>query len=421
MIRKAFSLPPNWVMATLVAIVLVGIASATGPERAIHRFQGGGDGAWPGGGLIADAVGDLYGTTMLGGGSFGCGKIRQKPIGCGTVFELTPTNSGRTWTETVLYAFQGGSDGEEPEGSLVFDSAGNLYGTTSAYGYIGKGTMFQLSPPAQQGGAWSETVIYRFSGYNDGFFPVGLIIDQQGNLYGEEPGYPEGSYGDVFELSPPPVQGGTWTYNVLYTFKGGADGNEPLGGLIIDRSGNLYGTTATGGAGSRGTVFELKHPIGKAKAWAERVLYAFTGQTDGGGPVGGVAVDKKRNLFGTTSYGGQSGDGTVFELSPTGRGGWTETVLHSFDRNNEGYIPEARVVLDKWGNIFSTTFFSDAFELSPPIQEGGPWTETILYNFTDPNPSSLLLSKWEGTVYGTTAGSGYGRGEHGTVFKIFVH
>ena len=329
----------------------------------------------------------------------------------------------------MLYAFQGGSDGGEPEGSLVFDAAGNLYGTTSAHNDIGQGTVFQLSPPAQQGGDWTETTIYTFSSYNDGFFPVGLIIDQQGNLYGEEPGYPEGSDGNVFELSPPAVRGGSWTYSTLYSFKGGAmhDGNVPLGGLVMGRSGNLYGTTWLGGLGSGcdvdgcGTVFQLLHPGDKRTRWTERVLYAFTGQGDGSEPWGGVTFDKKGNLYGTTRYGGQLNAGTVFELSPVGGGEWTETVLHSFDSSKEGYIPEARVVLDKSGNIFGTTLFSDAFELSPPQQKGGSWTETILYVFPEDGPSTLLLAKWGKALYGTTEGDGYGYHQRGMVFKIRLH
>jgi uncharacterized repeat protein (TIGR03803 family) len=423
--RTEFALSANWALAIIVATLLAGHARASGPEVTLHWFQGGSDGAWPGGGLIADAAGNLYGTTMFGGGNSACGTIEKKPLGCGTVFEMTRTNDGNTWIETVLYAFQGGSDGREPEGGLVFDSAGNLYGTTSVHNNIGQGTVFQLAPPAQQGGDWTETTIYTFSSYNDGFFPVGLIIDQQGNLYGENP-QGQNSYGDVFELSPPAAQGKEWTYSVLYEFGGGSDGYAPLGGLVLGKSGNLYGTTSGGGLDSWcsdgcGTVFQLLHPTGKRTAWTERVLYAFTGQDDGSEPWGGVTFDKKGNLYGTTRYGGQLNAGTVFELSPVGGGEWTETVIHSFDSSKEGYIPEARVVLDKSGNIFGTTLFSDAFELSPPQQKGGSWIETILYEFREVGPSSLLLSKWGKALYGTTEGDGYGFHLRGMVFKIRLH
>lgn len=289
--------------------------------------------------------------------------------------------------------------------------------------------MFQLSPPAQKGGPWTETVLYSFSSFNDGFFPVNLIVDQQGNLYGENPGYPDG-YGSVFELSPPTVRGGTWTYSTLYSFKGGSmhDGTVPLGGLVMGRSGNLYGTTWLGGLGSGcnadgcGTVFQLLHPGGKRTTWTERVLYVFTGGSDGGEPYAGVTFDKKGNLYGTTGYGGNEiGDGTVFELSPTGGGKWTETVLHSFDRNTEGFRPVTGVILDKSGNIYGTNFFSDAFELSPPQQKGGSWTETILYVFPEDGPSNLLMSKWGKALYGTTEGDGYGFHQRGMVFKILLH
>jgi uncharacterized repeat protein (TIGR03803 family) len=203
MTRTGFSLFTKWLLTITVTIMLACDASAADLEKTIFRFHGS-DGAWPRAGLIADAAGNLYGTTMLGGSA--CGTAEKKSNGCGTVFELTPTNGGRAWTETVLYAFKGGKDGGQPQGSLVFDAAGDLYGTTSYGGATNQGAVFQLSPPAQQGGAWTEAVIYSFSSYNDGFFPVSLIIDQQGNLYGEEPGYPD-TYGDVFELSPPAVQG----------------------------------------------------------------------------------------------------------------------------------------------------------------------------------------------------------------------
>jgi uncharacterized repeat protein (TIGR03803 family) len=181
------------------------------------------------------------------------------------------------------------------------------------------------------------------------------------------------------------------------------------------RSGNLYGTTWVGGLGSGcnsdgcGTVFELVHPSGTRTAWTERILYVFTGGSDGGEPYGGVALDKKGNLYGTTGYGGnQIGDGTVFELSRLGEGKWIETVLHAFDRNTEGFRPVAGVVLDKSGNIFSTTSFSNAFELSPPKQPGDPWTETILYTFVSSDPSNLLLSRWGDAAYGTFGGMGMG-------------
>jgi uncharacterized repeat protein (TIGR03803 family) len=416
MTRTEFSLPMNWLLTIAVAVLLTGSAWAIDQDRTIYVFQGGADGEWPEAGLIADNSGNLYGTTMFGGN------------GCGTVFDLASSDGNRTWTENVLYAFQCASDGGDPQGSLVFDSAGNLYGTTSHYENMGQGAVFELSPPAHQGGAWTENIIYQFSDYNDGFFPVGLIIDEQGNLYGEDPGYPN-SHGNVFELSPPAVQGGLWTYDVLYTFRGGVsrDGNLPLGGLVMGKSGNLYGTTWLGGLGSGcnadgcGTVFQMLRPNDKRTTWNERVLYAFTGGADGGEPYGGVTFDKKGNLYGTTGYGGdQIGDGTVFELSPLGGGAWTESVLHAFDRNNEGFRPDTSVVLDKSGNIFGTTSFSDAFELSPPSQQGGSWTETILYNFKHDDPSTPLLSKWDGALYGTLQGDGYSKGEYGMVFKVLL-
>ena len=415
MTRTEFSLPMNWLLTIAIAVLLTGSAWAIDQDRTIYVFQGSADGDSPQAGLIADATGNLYGTTMFGGN------------GCGTVFELASTDGKRTWTESVLYSFQcTANDGGEPQGSLVFDSAGNLYGTTSVYGTSSQGAVFELSPPAQQGGAWTESIIYQFSDYNGQFFPVSLIIDGQGNLYGEDPGSLE-TNGNIFELSPPAVQGGAWTYSMLYAFKGTSrhDGNGPSGGLTMGKSGNLYGTTILGGPGSGcngvgcGTVFQLLHPTAKHTAWVERVLYAFTGSADGFSPEGGVTFDKKGNLYGTTAFGG-TGGGTVFEISPAGEGAWVETVIHSFDSGKEGYSPVTGVILDKTGNVFGTTFYSDAFELSPPSQQGGSWTETILYNFKDDGPSTPLLSKWDGALYGTIQGDGYGNGQYGLVFKVFL-
>jgi len=230
MTRTEFSLPMNWLLTIAIAVLLTGSAWAIDQDRTIYLFQGGADGDSPQAGLIADHAGNLYGTTMFGGN------------GCGTLFELASTDGNRTWTESVLYSFQCDSnDGSQPQGSLVFDSAGNLYGTTSIYGTSSQGAVFELSPPAQQGGAWTESIIYQFSDYNGGFFPVSLIIDGQGNLYGEDPGSIE-TNGNVFELSPPAVQGDAWTYNMLYAFKGVPrhDGNGPAGGLAMGKSGNLY-------------------------------------------------------------------------------------------------------------------------------------------------------------------------------------
>jgi uncharacterized repeat protein (TIGR03803 family) len=402
--------------------LLLTIAWASGPERAIHRFQGGNDGLEPAAALVAGTSDNWYGTTEYGGG-----------MGRGTVFELSPTNGGASYTESVLYAFQGGTDGAEPQGRMVFDSSGNLYGTTAVGGANNDGTIFQLSPA--QGGTWTETVIYSFSSFNDGWFPVDLTIDKQGNLYGEDPGYPE-SNGSVFELSPPAGQGGAWTYKTLYNFRGlpKHDGSIPLGGLVMNSQGDLYGTTWIGGLGPGcnsygcGIVFKMKHPQNQGGSWKEKILYRFQGTSDGAEPYGGVAIAKGGNLlFGTTGYGGNEiGDGTVFQLAKSGNT-WTETVLHSFDRSSDGFRPMQRVVIDRSGNLYSTMYFSQSevggeiFELSPG--QGGAWTERVLYDFAGGwdgsyNPSAPVLSGSDSALFGTTPGGGaHGYGE---VFKLFL-
>jgi uncharacterized repeat protein (TIGR03803 family) len=423
---RNFSLTSNRPLTCCIAILLLaGIAFAGPKESVIYHFKGinQGDGNNPVAGLISDQVGNLYGTTESGGTGEAC--TFGKKSRCGTVFELIPQRPG--WTETVLYSFQGGSDGSWPQGGLVFDQVGNLYGTTR--GPASNGTVFQLAPPAQQGGAWTETTIYTFNTYNDGFFPVSLIIDQAGNLYGENPGFPA-DLGSIFELSPPAQKGGAWTYNVIHTFTDRIQGAEPLGGLIFANDGKLYGTTYEGGCRrtrclgyGRGVVFELKPPATQDGAWSYNILHMFVDVSDGRWPSGGVTLGPKGNLYGTTTEGGKAGDGTVFQLSPPAKrgGNWTESVIHNFDRNTESFRPEVGVAIDRKGNLYGTTLFGEVFELSPPPQQGGAWTEAVLYNFTGGRdggymPSGLILGKLQFKLFGTTAEGGVQN--RGVVFQI---
>jgi len=403
--------------------VAASVAFASQSGTGLYQFQAGtGDGYAPVAGVIADADGNLYGTTMYGGTA--CGTD-----GCGTVFELTPSNGGSTWTESVLYSFQGAPDGAFPAGALVFDKKGNLYGTTSGGGTFRGGTIFQLSPPAEQGGAWTETVLYDFAAPNDGYFPVTLAIDGLGNLYGAEPGYP-GSFGNVFEFSPPASKGGNWSFNVLYQFKGGAkhDGTRPVGGLVYSPWGNIYGVTAAGGTGSGcnadgcGTAFQLA-PL-KNGSWREKVLYMFSGGSDGGIPVGLSLSRPTRTLYGATAIGGNSTSaGVVFQLAPQKGGGWLESTLYSFGEADGLSLPQAGVVTDVSGNVYGTTYVSAdgrgaVFKLAP---QASGWVETTEWEFTGGadggnNPSSLLLSGTQLSVYGTTEYGGLPGG--GVVFKV---
>jgi uncharacterized repeat protein (TIGR03803 family) len=285
----------------------------TGTATVLYSFTGGADGGGPLAGLVRDVAGNLYGTTQYGGSSTAC------QDGCGTVFELSSTG-----TETVLHSFVGNpTDGWQPLAGLVRDAAGNLYGTTSQGGTgtcqggacFFPGVVFKLSPSG------TETVLYNFKGGADGNFPsAGLIQDPAGNLYGTttfggatSASCPNGC-GVVFKLSP--CGSG---FKVLYSFTGGAEGSEPQAGLVRDGAGNLYGTTVSGGASGVGVVFKLT-PTGTYK-----VLHSFTGGADGAYPYGGLVQDGAGNLYGTTKSGGLGdceisgrcfGCGVVFKLTP---------------------------------------------------------------------------------------------------------
>jgi uncharacterized repeat protein (TIGR03803 family) len=317
-------------------------------EKTLYTFQGGTDGADPSSGLIADAVGNLYGETGGGGSASG-----------GTVYELSPSKNG--WTETVLYSFLNQNTGMSPGGGLVFDAAGNLYGTTAQGGQLGLGLVFQLTPDGK--GNWTAKVIHAFGKGRDGGLPAGLTIDSQGNLFGTTfAGYEVA--GAAYELTP--QRNGKWKRTVLHGFTGGKDGEFPSGNLILDAAGNLYGTAESGGAASNsngcdfgcGTVFKLTPG---AKAWTFSVLYSFTGGQDGRQPDGTLAFDASGNLYGTTETGGGTGCdfgygcGTAFELSPSAKGPWTEAVLHSFQKQPDGLKPQGALLPDSQGNWYGTT------------------------------------------------------------------
>jgi uncharacterized repeat protein (TIGR03803 family) len=309
----------------------------------------------------------------------------------GTVFELTPS-AGGTWTEKLLWSFGNGTDGREPEAGLIFDAAGNLYGTTDDGGTSNSGTVFELTPTA--GGGWTEQVLHSFN-YNgtDGNGPfAGLVFDAAGNLYGTTTrGGSDQSCtygcGTVFELTP--TAGGTWTEKVLHNFSNdGTDGNYPEAGLTFDTAGNLYGTTASGGSescfGGCGTVFELTPAAGGT--WTERVLHTFGG-ADGDEPRAGLVFDASGNLYGTTFQGGTYDLGTVFELTPAAGGTWTEKVLHSFGNGTDGANPTASLIFGASGNLYGTTEDGGTSTAGTVFEltpaAGGTWTEQVLHNFND--------------------------------------
>jgi uncharacterized repeat protein (TIGR03803 family) len=347
------------------------VKTSTGyQEKVLYRFQGGSDGYGPwSGALTCDAAGNLYGTTNNGGCSANCFE------GCGTAFKLTKGSNGQ-WTETVLYAFQGApTDGQGPGGPLLFDAQGNLYGTTFYGGpglcvSIGCGVIFQLSPTTS--GPWSETLLYIFKGLGDGGIPSGpLSVDANGNLFGTTT--VDGASNDggtIFELSP---SAGTWTFSTLFSFDGRVSsetGLNPDGGVILDDAGNLYGTTVCGGFAVRpktfspcaagfGTVFELSQGIGGV--WTEQVLVRFHTVKQEAFPDTSLIRDQAGNLYGTTFYGGDLtgiGGGTVYEVVPNGDGTWSERVLSRFlgTTLNGGVTPYSGVIRDASGNLYGTTY-----------------------------------------------------------------
>jgi uncharacterized repeat protein (TIGR03803 family) len=343
--------------------------------------------------------------------------------------------------ETVLYSFTGGRDGAGLLAGLIADNQGTLYGTTQYGGTASLGTVFKLTPPANGQSAWTETVLYSFTGGSDGGLPyAGLIADNQGALYGTTHGAVlNNSLGTVFKLTPPANGQSAWTETVLYSFcnhpqpPGCSDGFAPEAGLIADNQGALYGTTLGG------TVFKLTPPAKGQTTWTETVLYSFTGGSDGGAPEAGLIADNQGALYGTTSSGGTGNAGTVFKLTPPAKGqtAWTPTVLYSFcslSNCSDGYEPRAGLIADNQGALYGTTEFGGTaplasskgtvFKLTPPAKGQTAWTETVLYSFCSlsncsdgANPVFAgVIADNQGALYGTTELGG--TAGVGTGFKL---
>ncbi len=411
------SIATRGILLILVAMLFNGTVHAAIQERVLHSFENTPDGYSPAGPLVFDAAGNLYGTTAVGGAN-----------GSGIVFELMPNGDG-TWTEVVLYTFGSQSnDGARPSSGLVFDSAGNLYGTTLDGGgphCVGDcGRVFELTPNGD--GTWTETTLYIFAGTPDGSYPTGgLIFDAAGNLYGTT--YYGGpyslGYGTVFELTP--NGSGNWTETTLHNFSGlKTDGRHPFAGLVRDAAGNLYGTTVEGGAYvDYGTVFAMKPKAGGG--WIERLLHSFNNdKIDGSFPRATLVLDAGGHLYGTTSGGGSSNNGTVFWLGRQPNGTWQEVVLHDFN-GTDGSTPTAGLTFDAAGDLVGTTVDGGAYNWGTAFgmkhKTGGGWAEEVLHSFNingidGSSPASSLIFDAAGNLYGTTASGGPVEG--GTVFEI---
>lgn len=403
---------------------------AASREVVLYRFRGRHqDGALPGDSLIADADGALYGTTVYGG-----------THDDGTVYKLTPKGSG--YAESVLYSFKGGKDGANPGGRLIADLSGTLYGTTTLGGNLacanvlgkGCGTVFALT---QSGSRYMKRTLYTFKGYpSDGTQPDTLVADASGALYGstsfggdsgkcstEGPGC-----GTVFRLSE---SGTSYQESVLHSFDGGHDGLNPTDGLLMDNTGALYGTTFFGGRTGNGTVYRL---LPARRGYAERVLYSFKGAPDGYGPNGSLIRDRTGTFYGTTLNGGtgcgSGGCGTAFALRPSGSA-YVETVLYNFHGGYDAAFPTGGLLASKSGALYGNSgdggsMYCDhagcgtVFELTP---SGSTYTDRVLYAFEGGRsdgqiPLGTLLRK-RGRLYGAT---GYGGiRDSGTAFSVTLH
>jgi uncharacterized repeat protein (TIGR03803 family) len=324
-------------------------------------------------------------------------------------------------TNQVIYSFGGGNDGEYADTELVVDASGNLYGTTVQGGLHASGTVFELSPSK---GGWVHTVLYNFAGGLDGGEPYkGVTLDAQGNLYGTAVtggnGSCEGGCGVVYELTN---SAGQWTQTVIHNFTGGDDGSGPGSPVVLDKAGNVYGTTPTGGADGLGTVYQLHEVAGE---WTLRVIHTFTGGADGAtGSAGRVAFDAAGNLYGVATVGGIHQAGVVYKLTPTRTGEWNPQTLYAFNDEPDSGFPYGGLVVDKDNNVYGTTYYAGAHDVGTVYRlslRHGTWVETGLYSFRGgsdgSSPISTLVFDKAGNLYGTASEGGAGC-SCGTIFKF---
>lgn len=382
-------------------------AGKAAKETAVYSFAGGNDGGFPYGGLVADAKGNKFGV----GSNDGSGHN-------GVIFEVVKKNGA--WVETPLYSFTGGADGGLPQAGLMIDSAGNLYGTTYQGG-AGYGTVFELSHGKKN--SWQYNVLWTFTGGNDGGVPVSrLTMDANGNLYGTTTQGGTGVVGTAFELSPP-TNGQSWTESVLYNFTGNNDGGEPMGNVLLGSDGNIYGTTAGYGQYNYGVVFKLTSSNG---AWSESVLHAFQGSTDGEVPRDGLIQDGNGTLYGTTA-GFDNSYGNVFSLNTDGSNYASIYNIPPCQNCYTGNGPWQTVTMDANGALYGTTIADgennngEVFKLTP--RKNNQWTAKVLYAFqggaASQYPYSTVLLGKNGQLYGTSKGSASQAGFYpGNIWEI---
>jgi uncharacterized repeat protein (TIGR03803 family) len=370
----------------------------------LHSFSGGGDGGYPYAGVTLTSGGSLYGSTSQGGSH-----------GAGVVYKLTP--HGSSWTLAPLYTFTGGSDGNFPMGKITIGPGGVLYGTTNLGGN-GFGVVFSLRPPSGPcrvvSCPWTETVLYAFQGGTDGAYPGyedKLIFDAAGNLYGTTAGDSTGRInGTVFELSH---TGSAWTETILHRFTGG---QQPYAGVTFDAAGNLYGTTPNGGNracdNGCGTIYELVH---SGSGWTFQNLYAFADGSDGGIPIGGLTFDQAGNLYGGTAL----APGTIYKLTPSG-GSWNFSTVYTFNSGFGPYdSPTFDAAGNMYGTVFNAIGNSGwVFKLTPAGD--GTWTQNMLTVFGLDNnasgPFDSVVLDANGNIFGTTNTGG--TSQAGTVWEI---
>ncbi len=394
----------------VLALLIIAGAQITQAQtyKVLHDFTGQQDGASPVTGVTLGADGNLYGTTFGGGAGFG------------TIYMLDPPGPG--WTFSLIYSFQGGSDGAGPFSELVIGPNGAFYGTTSAggsgCGQGGCGTVFELTPPRRAPSTavvnWSDTVLHSFSG-SDGAYPQGeLTFDQAGNIYGTTVNGGNG-WGTIYSLTR---SGGGWSGNVLYRAQNRGDGQYPWGGVTFDQAGNLYGVFSGGGPRGYGAVYELS-PSGSG--WTESTVHAFSfSGNDGATPQGHLIVDQSGNIYGATVH-SATGGGTAFELTKSD-GGWSYNFLYGFNGGID-LGPYDRLTMDSAGNLYGTTFGDGRYGAGSVFQltrSGGGWTYKSLHDFSGGadggNPVSSLTLDSAGNIYGTASdGGAYNKG---VVFQI---